>query len=84
MREVAASDPGWSVEYGGPEGVARLTLALQDALKVQASELAAVRAAAIKELLTTRSLAEVARLLGVSRQAVSKAALGSAWVDPRW
>ncbi|MGO0576462.1 hypothetical protein [Ornithinimicrobium panacihumi] len=53
-------------------------------LKMQAQELAGVRAAAIQELLMTQSLAEVARRLGVSKQAVSKAARAQTWWDPRW
>ena len=74
LREVANADEGWSERYGGPEGIARWTLNLQDALKEQASDLAAVRTAAIREMLTTRSLADIAQALGVSKQAVSKAA----------
>lgn len=84
LRQVATAHPGWSAPYGGPEGVARATLTMQDVLKVQASELAAVRAAAIEELLTTRSLSEVARMLGVSKQAVSKSVRSPRWSDPRW
>ena len=49
LREVANADEGWSERYGGPEGIARWTLNLQDALKEQASDLAAVRTAAIRE-----------------------------------
>ena len=48
LREVANADEGWSERYGGPEGIARWTLNLQDALKEQASDLAAVRTAAIR------------------------------------
>ena len=33
LREVANADEGWSERYGGPEGIARWTLNLQDALK---------------------------------------------------
>ena len=66
LREVANADEGWSERYGGPEGIARWTLNLQDALKEQASDLAAVRTAAIREMLTTRSLADIAQALGVS------------------
>ena len=84
LREVANADEGWSERYGGPEGIARWTLNLQDALKEQASDLAAVRTAAIREMLTTRSLADVAQALGVSEQAVSKAANSPTWTDPRW
>ena len=46
--------------------------------------MAAVRTAAIREMLTTRSLADVAQALGVSKQAVSKAANSPTWTDPRW
>ena len=84
LREVANADEGWSERYGGPEGIARWTLNLQDALKEQASDLAAVRTAAIREMLTTRSLADIAQALGVSKQAVSKAANSPTWTDPRW
>ena len=37
LREVANADEGWSERYGGPEGIARWTLNLQDALKEQAT-----------------------------------------------
>lgn len=84
LREVANADEGWSERYGGPEGIARWTLNLQDALKEQASDLAAVRTAAIREMLTSRSLADIAQALGVSKQAVSKAANSPTWTDPRW
>lgn len=76
LRRVARAEPGWSEGLGGPEGVARLTVELQDRLKRQAEEVAGVRAAAIRELLTTRTLADVARALGVSKQAVSKISRG--------
>lgn len=84
LHRLREAEAGWSAEHGGPAGIALLTLRLQDRLKVQAQELAAVRAAAIAELLKTQSLADVARQLGVSKQAISKAANGPRWGDPKW
>lgn len=46
--------------------------------------MAMVRAAAIAEELESKSLADVARSLGVSRQAVHKSVQGPRWTDPRW
>ena len=79
-----ASEPcdGWSDQYGGPEGVATLAFELQENLRRQSQHLAALRAAAIRELLRTRSLAEVGRMLGISKQAVSKASRAQGWDGP--
>lgn len=84
LREVRDAHPGWSTPRGGPEGVARHIDELQQVLRVQAQELAAVRAAALQELLQTHSLAEVADMFGVTRPAVYKAIRSPAWKDPRW
>lgn len=81
---VRNAHKGWSAPLGGPEGVARLTVSLQDALKMQAEQLAGVRAAAIAEMLQTQSLSQVARALGVSKQAISRASKAPRWSDLTW
>lgn len=84
LAEVNAADSGWSEKYGGPLGVAARSAALQAELSRQSEMIAAVRVAAIQELLKSRSGVEVAALLGVSKSAISKAAKSPAWKDPAW
>ncbi|MBN6750220.1 helix-turn-helix domain-containing protein [Micrococcus luteus] len=84
LNEVRHATPGWSAPYGGPEGIERLTVQLQDTLKQQSRDVAAVRVAAIQHMLTTQSASEVARRLGISRQALSKIAGSPAWSTPTW
>ena len=43
-----------------------------------------MRAAAVRELLRTRTLAQVGEMLGISKQAVAKISHGAAWAEPRW
>ena len=70
IETATTGQPGWSDAYGGPLGVAQAAVAAQEELKSLASVVAGLRAAAIQEALTTRSVADVAKDLGVSRQAV--------------
>lgn len=79
-----AGQPGWSDQWGGPLGIAKAAGAAQGTLRAQAALLARLRAAAIQEALTSQSLAEVARELGISRQAVHQAARGPAMSVDAW
>ena len=74
MDLAAAAEPGWSEPFGGPRGVALLAPALQEAALAEIGSISRVRSMAIRELLNTHSLAEVAKMLGISKQAVSQAA----------
>lgn len=62
--------PGWSAAYGGPVGVAILVRAFQRELEEIMQTYAALRAAAVAELLRDESLADVGRRLGISKTAV--------------
>ena len=56
-------------------GVATFTMSLSTRAALQA---------ALDRYYSTRSLADVAQALGVSKQAVSKVANSPTWADPRW
>lgn len=73
-------DQSWMEPYGGPIGVAALIPILQEALSEQSHRLAQVRADVINTELETRSLADVGRELGISRNAVHKAARVTAYI----
>lgn len=77
-------EPGWSDEYGGPEGVAALCAELQTELVRQSEKIAAIRVAAIRQMLTTKSGVEVAAELGISKSAVSKSLKNTPWKDATW
>lgn len=76
LRLTQGADPGWAQEYGGPAGVIRAVDQVQDDVRAVAAQVAAIRAAAVNELLRTQPVAQVARDLGVSRQAVWKTVQG--------
>lgn len=84
LAEVQAAEPGWSEKFGGPLGVAARSAALQAELSRQSEMIAAVRVAAIQELLKTQAGIEVAASLGVSKSAISKATKSPTWKDPTW
>lgn len=78
------AEPGWSTPYGGPEGIARLCAELQTELVRQSEQIAAIRTAAIRQLLTTRSGVDVAHTLDISKSAVSKSLKNTPWENPTW
>ncbi|MCZ4326703.1 hypothetical protein [Brachybacterium paraconglomeratum] len=84
MAQVREAEDGWSTTYGGPVGVAALCSALQIQLAEQSEAIAAVRVAAIRELLKDHSGVEVAAMFGVSKTAISKTNRARTWEDPTW
>lgn len=74
LAAAAEAAPGWSVRYGGPEGVAQLTSVLNEHLSQLTKLNAAVRAATVVYLRThpKLSLLTIARLLGVTKGLVQK------------
>ncbi len=84
MDAAASGSTGWADEWGGPLGVARAAVEAQQSLNEQAAALASLRAAAIQQALETQSLSDVARELGVSKQAISRAARVPALDVPHW
>lgn len=74
LDAAAKAAPGWSVRYGGPEGVAQLTSLLQDRLTQLTKLNAAVRDATVVYLRTypKLSLTTIARLLGGSKSLAQK------------
>lgn len=74
LEAARTANTGWSSTWGGPAGVERLAVTLQQDLLMQAEALAGLRSLALTQMLRDRSVADVARELGTSRQAVAKAA----------
>jgi hypothetical protein len=74
LDAAAKAAPGWSVRYGGPEGVVELTSVLQDHLDHLRKLNAAVRATTVVYLRTypKLSLTTLARLLGGSKSLAQK------------
>lgn len=73
IAAATSGQPGWSEPWGGPMGVARAAVAAQEQLNDLSQQIAALRAAALQHELEHRSLAEVARELDVTKQALSRA-----------
>lgn len=84
LRHIEHPEPGWSEAYGGPQGVAALCADLQAELIRQSEQIASVRVAAIRQMLTTRTGVDVAHTLGVSKSAISKSLKNTPWKDAQW
>jgi len=84
LAELTNLRAGWADQHGGPAGVAALCSALQTDLARQSEQIAAVRVAAIHELLKTHSGVEVAAMFNISKAAISKIAKSAAWEAPTW
>ncbi|UQN31778.1 hypothetical protein [Brachybacterium kimchii] len=84
LNEAANATDGWSEKYGGTLGVIALCGELQQKLAAQSEAIAAIRVAAIRERLRTRSGREVAASLGVTSAAIFKAVKADTWEDARW
>lgn len=84
VRRLSNLPEGWSEEFGGPLGVARHTVTLQQRQAQNSEAIASVRAAAIDEAARTMSGYEIVQALGISRQAVEKARRRTKWRDARW
>jgi hypothetical protein len=78
LDAAAKAAPGWSARYGGPEGVAQLTIVLHDHLADLTKRNADLRTSTLIYLRTgaNMSLAKLGNLLGMSRQRVGVAARG--------
>lgn len=70
---AAEAAPGWSIQYGGAEGVAQLTSAVHAQLLDLVERNAALRGASVLYLYRHANvpMAKIARLLGVTRGAVN-------------
>lgn len=84
LAEIEHAEPGWSEVYGGPQGVAAHVAELQAEVFRTSEKLAAIRVAAIRQMLTTQSGVEVAAELGISKSAVSKSLKNTPWKDATW
>lgn len=84
LRLVDDAEPGWSDRFGGPTGIAAECGRLQAELMAQSERIAQIRAAALQELLKTRSGTQVAAMFGVSKNAIGKASKANAWKDAKW
>lgn len=85
LNLIAEPEPGWSAQFGGPDGIIGLTGTLLEDLAQQSSIIAAVRTAAIREQLRAEPGTAIARRHHISKQAVHKAA-GAArtWKGDTW
>lgn len=70
LTHATVAPPGWSEDYGGPRGVIAEADRLQEGLRRQTREVAAVRAAALEELVRRANATAVAGDLGISLSAV--------------
>lgn len=84
LERVAHAEPGWADQYGGPAGIVTLCADLQEQINRESEQIAAVRVAAMKELLKSRSGADLAATFGVSKAAISKATRANAWEGATW
>lgn len=84
LDEVADPTPGWSKKYGGRLGIIALCGALQQEIALQSKAVAAVRTAAIHDLLNEMSGKDLAEALSVSKTSISKSTKADAWKDPQW
>lgn len=84
LTQVQSSNPGWSDQYGGPMGVATLCANLQEQLAHQSETIAAIRTAAIQELLKTHKGTELAATFGISRAAISNINRSNTWTEATW
>lgn len=77
LDAAAKAAPGWAARYGGPEGVAQLTIVLHDQLAQLTKRNAELRTSTLIYLRSrggaNLTLAKLADLLGVSSMAVSLA-----------
>lgn len=77
LEAAAQAAPGWSARYGGPEGVAQLTMVLHDHLARLTKLNAELRTSTLMYLRDPKGahlkLAQLADLLGVTTMAVSSA-----------
>lgn len=84
LHLASAGEPGWSQRYGGTLGVAQLAVRMQQQLAHQSEQISAIRAAAVKHQLKTRSGADLAREMGVSKTAVSRMARSQEREEITW
>lgn len=84
LDEVANPTPGWSQKYGGRLGIIALCGSLQQKIALQSKTVAAVRTAAIQDLLSEMSGKDLAEALSVSKTSISKSTKADAWEDPQW
>lgn len=77
--------PGWTDEEGGLLEVVKRLGVFQKTLNKQAEAIAAVRTAAVKELLKTHSGAQIGRELGLTRANISRLSKAKKeWRNPKW
>lgn len=77
--------PGWTDEEGGLLEVIKRLGAFQQTLNNQAEDIAAIRTAAINELLKTHSGAQIGRELGLTRANISRLSRAKKeWSNPTW
>lgn len=84
LNQLGTLPPGWAEEEGGLLKVVERLGTLQDELNQQSRMIAAVRAAAVAELLKTTSGADIARQLGMNRANISRLSKAERWNNPTW
>lgn len=83
LDAAAKAEPGWSEEFGGPPGVAKLAHELRLHLRAQAARAGDIRAAAQTKLHRERwTFAAIGSYLGVTAQAVKESTNRAAKQEP--
>lgn len=85
LKNLPHLPPGWAEKEGGLLEVVKQLGAFQQTLNNQAEDIAAIRTAAINELLKTYSGAQIGRELGLTRANISRLSKAKKeWSNPTW
>lgn len=84
LKNIENLPSGWAEAEGGLLAIIQRLGTFQDELNNQARDIAAIRAAAVAELLKTTSGAEIARQLGMNRANISRLSKAEKWSNPQW
>ncbi|MFW0120223.1 hypothetical protein ACN08Y_09955 [Rothia sp. P5764] len=84
LEQLDKLPPGWAETEGGLLEVVKRLGQFQDELNNQSQQIAAVRAAAVTQLLKSKSGAEIARELGLGRANISRLSKAQKWSNPTW
>ncbi|MEU7993587.1 hypothetical protein [Rothia amarae] len=84
LKQLDHLPPGWAEEEGGLIEVIKRLGTFQEDLNEQSKKIAAIRAAAVAQLLKSRSGADIARELDLGRANISRLSKAPKWSNPQW
>ena len=84
LNQLEHLPPGWSEEEGGLIEVIKRLGDFQEELNSQSKQIAAIRAAAVAQLLKSKSGADIARELDLGRANISRLSKAPKWSNPQW